>query len=880
MFVRTLIGFALFFLINAGGFAQVYSVSEVDDGVLSLTEWRLLGPFSHKESSGIHFNELYQFNKAENLINYDDFVSLKPGTERNTVNKLVKGSSPIVKFSELLEVPETELRFSNIYAGCLLESESDKKVMLNFSANDCSKIWLNNEVIHQANVIHNDIRYYNNYLELDLEKGNNFLLVKVYNHNRDGGMFACLERWTKAGEKRNRVDFPIRFDHKFLERSIIENDSLCITWSFPQNIKGKLSVNGEKADTIFNVEPGQKFISNISKLPDGLYQTKFFCSLDTLTQFFFKGNIHNDIEEKIEILKSRECVGDIRNNIEAYSFRYHHLMKSEHLPDKHYMVAKWQRRIIFVYQGIKKLYHNYFNDEEGCFTDINTYVSKIDSGVQFYQLFLPEGYEKQTKLPLMIEFPVPIKRFLHPLESWQFADIELSELFTRLANKYNIAILDFGGRTVDIMNGNNIDVADLWENLNAVDQLINIDSTRIYLRGACQAAYNAIKLGAKYPDQWAAISIMSPRLLTELNDTRWNAQNDPLKFLGNLWETPILNYHSPLDLHTNIAVSEYFSALCKREKLDKYYCKYPEMEFAEYYSSEYLHQTIEFFLKYSLGDRNRNEIRFSTYSLKNNRCKWFSILSMQSFGGKASVKGEIENNVLKVATNNINSFKIDLNRLPFEQGEKLIIKQNDSVVYNAYANGRYVVINQCGSDPQRKNSVIEGPFAHIFSEPFIVIPGTSGTKEENDANKRMAKLIQQQWEDMYFHKCRVKSDKNITDEDIEKCHLLLIGNEASNLLIDKYRKQLPFKSSVNSVTFRGEDVVGEDLSFYCVYPNPDNNHKYVGVLGYNNPQTFNICFEDGIYQYDNISYLGWYDFKVWTSKREVLEKSYFDQFWQ
>jgi hypothetical protein len=880
MTTKPFVYLSLFLFLTTSIYSQEYSVKELTNDIIELKEWRLLGPFKHGKSSNIFFNELKQFHANEDNITYTEFVSLNTDSLNNVYNVTVENPRHVIDFTELLNLQENEQNYSNIYAGCVIKSDPGKKIMLNFSANDCSKIWLNNEVIHQANVIHNDIRYYNNYLKLDLKKGDNFLLVKVYNHDRDWGMFACLEKWSKEGEKRHQIDFPLRFDKKYLDRSIIDNDSIHMIWSFPGNIRGKISVIGNEIDTTFHVEEGQKLISNVSKLPDGLYKTNFSCEFNTLSQFFYKGDIHKDIKQKLLVLQDWQCDKTIKNNINAYAFRYYHLMKPEHLPDRHYKEAKWQRRIIFVYEGINKLYKYYSNVHSSCFTNINTYVSDIDSGIQYYQIFLPENYDKQNEIPLMIEFPVPIKRFSHPLESWQFADIELSELFSRLANKYNIAILDYGGRTVDLMNGNNIDEADLWENLKAVKEMINIDTTRIFLRGACQAAFNALKIGTKYPDKWAAISIMSPRFLTEMNDIQWNKQNDPLKLLGNLWDTPLLNYHSPLDPHTNIAVSEYFNDLTKREKLQRYKFINLDLEFKEFYSSEYLHQTIEFFLKHSTREKDNDRIQFSTYSLKNNTCNWFSILSMKTHGQKAKAEGVINNDTLHITTENIKSFRIEIEKIPFNNKEKLIIKHNNNIVFNSFPSESYIVINQSNNKISEKKSTIEGPFAHIFSGPFIVVKGTSGTKEENDANQKMTKYIEEQWKSLYFHNCRVKTDKKITREDVKNYHLLLIGNENSNTLIKKYRKILPLKNSINSVSINNKEITGSDLSYYLIFPNPDKSQHYIGLLGYNNPKTFNLSFESGVYQHNNISFLGWYDYRVWKSNLEEIEKGYFDKHWK
>lgn len=667
-----------------------------------------------------------------------------------------------------------------------------------------------------------------------------------------------------------------------MSRSIIQNDSISLLWTFPAHISGKLNIRGNGTDTTLNVAAAQQYLGNISNLPDGFYHTSFYSDADTLTQNIYKGDIFYDIEQKLNELKATGLPLSLNNNLEAYTFRYYHLLKPEYLPAKHYMVEKWQRRMLYVYYGINEIYSVYKNDKAIPLNNINTYVSDLDKGTQYYQLFVPDNYSSKDTLPLMIELPVPVKKFGNPLETWRFADIELAELFAGLANKYKIAILGFGGRTIDVMNGNNIDEADLWENINAVKNVINIDTTRMYLRGACQAAFNALKIGTKYPCKWAAVSILSPRLLTELDDIQWNRQNDPLNLLGNMWDTPILNLHSPLDIHTGIAVSEYLNQLAFKEGLTKYKFRDLNFEFKEFYTSEYMDETIAFFLNYSTKDKSNHEIRFSTYELKNNRAGWFSVLSIKKYGEKAYAHCIINNNELRIETENIRSLSIDAESLPFDKNKNLLITHNNIVVFDSIVVSDEIVIGPLYINGKLiKNQKIEGSFAHIFSNRFIIVQGTIGTEVDKQSHQRMAKSFNEQWNAFYYSNCRVKYDKDITTDDIKNFHLILLGNDQSNLLIKKYYSSLPLKITGSAITINEQSIEGDDLSFYMIYPNPENHERYIGILGYNNPGAFCLKSEtDRIYSYDDISHFGWYDYRIWSPENENIIYQYFNQQWK
>lgn len=860
--------------------SQVYNAEYVKNGPVLLNEWRIIGPFAHPFQWSLYLDDLMSFKKNEATITYQELTEFNVDSLHGTFNKIIRSDNYLMNLSGQLGHKEDEDIIGNIYAACIICSEREEKVMLNFSANDCSKIWLNNIEIHNANVIYNNIRYYDEYIELDLKRGNNFLLVKIYNHDKDCGMFACLENWTKRGEKRHNADFIIRFDKKYLDRSIIENDSLCIAWFFPAQMAGKINIRGNGIDTTLNVTQKQKYISNISQLPNGLYKTIFYNHKEPITQNFYNGNLHEDIEEKFSELKNWQSPTTIKNNINAYEYRYRHLMKPENLPDKEYLISKWQRRMLYIYQGINEIYRYYTKEIEIPHNHINTYISKIDRGVQYYQLFLPDNHEPRDTLPLIIELPVPIKRLDSPLASWRFADIDFAEQFEGLANKYHVAILYAGARTIDIINGNNIDETDLWENINAVQKVVNVDTTRMYLRGACQAAFNALRLGTKYPDKWAAISILSPRLLTELDDNQWNKQNDPLKLLNNLWNVPILNMHSPLDKHTSIASSDYFTQTAKKYKFSNYEFVNLNLEFKEYYSSEYMYETFEFFLKHTTKERDKDKIKFSTYELKNNKAGWITILSMKEEGELITVDCKINRNKLDVHTTNTKSFSIDLNQLPYKKNEKLLILHNNTIAYEGIATSKEVIIESNTINELEKNFKTEGPFAHLFNDSFIIVQGTTGTKEDLLSQKNMIELLQKKWNELYYTQCRVKCDSEITPDDIKTHHLLLLGNAKSNRLIRKYQASLPIIITKKAITINKQAYQGDDLSFYMIYPNPENAQRYVGLLGYNNATNFSLHYEHDLIPWQDISHLGWYDFRVWNTKGKELCTKNFNLLWK
>jgi len=868
------------FLFGCKESAATYELNDIDNKQILLNEWKVLGPFLHFDDVDILFDDLKELGLSAETISFEKLDALKTDSTDILDNQLMISDSTIIDFIDFFGLADTIYKSASAYAYCEINSVKDQEVMLNYSAESGTIVWLNNEMVHEANKIYNKFMYYDKYIELPLKKGSNFLLIKSRPNEGKWRMFACLEKKSKNGINRNKANSILEYDRSFLSLSLIDNDSLSLGWWVPYDFSGPFTIKGEQADTLINISPGQRFICNLNSFPDGLYKTRFINSVDTMTQFFFKGDFHKCFNDLLSELYNRKHNTTIKNNIDAYSFRYHHLMKPENIPQESYNIPKWHRKFIYLYRGLYSINRSHHEDQTPV-TNINTYVSEIDNGVQYYQLYLPENYTQKDTLPLLIELSVPNTRFQSPLETYKYADIGAADLVEYLTNKYHIAILKPGFRTTDISNQNNIDEADLWENIAALQKICNIDSSRIYLKGACESAFNALRLGVKHPDKWAAIAFTSPRLIhVDKNNIPLVMQNDPVNLLGNLWDTPILNIHSKLHQHTNIVSSYYLGKLAEKEGFKHYTFRELPLEFEEYYSAEYYDDMVRFLVQHSTKERENNEIKFSTYQLKNNKVGWFEVLGMKN-PGKCSVNGKVAENHVELTTENVHSFSIDLTKLPFNKNEKLIITHNRNDVYDGIPDTSVIEITPDKSlNKKVKTPEVEGPFAHIFNSSFIVVPGTIGSPDETRQNEKITSQINDMWKALYYSGCRIINDSDITTHDIENSNLLLIGNEHNNDLIKRYKSSLPISTTDSNIQIGEKTLPGDKLNYYLVYPNPDYKENYIALLGYNTSQFFTLLSEKQNSECNNISNFGWYDFKVWSAVSGEIHKGFFDKDWK
>ena len=860
-------------------------VNDISDEGITLTAWQILGPFPSNQWNYLYFDNLERFGFDEEHITADEYFKI-PSTD-SVKNQLYKSDSYKVDFNTVFGYATDSSGRSSVYAACILKSDQKRTLKLNFSSDNGARIWLNNELIHDYNR-GLGLYYYEHYIDLPLREGENFLLIKVINTGREWEMFAAMEKESAKGYQKNQTALFLKLGQCFLKRSAISNDSLYLSDEFPP-LEGLFTIHDPNnhillTDTIPDVS--KPYFKSIASLPDGLYTAFLTLRNETFHEKLFVGDIIKTIEKQLIDLKQYTPDTDTGRNIEALAFRYRHLLKPEN-GRYDFERRNWDKKMIFIYTSLERYSQNLKKGKQpdaGATGGIlKSYRSKIDDGIQYYQLFIPKSYSPGKPMALVIEMPKFIKRFDSPLESFRFANIRGFEQFEHLADKYNMFVLDPGCRTIDHVNRNALDEADLWEALEDVKKTYAIDTSRIYLRGACLSAYSAMKLATKYPDKFAALSLTAPETTVSDNNNIWVQQNEPLKYLKNIRNTPVLNIHSAVDPHSPVEASDHLMKEAQHAGLQNFTYHRLPIELQTFYSSEYLDEVFSFYSNYTLNFKPK-EISFTTSQLKYNKSFWVTLNHIQP-GQNASLNATIANNQLTIQSTNVLSYTIDLSSLPFEAKKPLLITENGKEVYNSMPNTSSITINP-PSKPAGvfiKNHDVEGPLVHLFSKPFIVVAGTAGTDEENTRIQTIIDTLNNHWKFRYYTPFRTKPDKNITQADMRNYSLLLIGSPKTNLVFRKLARHLPVQVTDSTVTISNHAINGTALSFYVIAPNPYSSTNYIGIIGSNNVAALTLPGEeeDIGYTFNDISNLGWYDYSIWDSSKDgKLTSGYFDFLWE
>jgi len=126
-----------------------------------------------------------------------------------------------------------------------------------------------------------------------------------------------------------------------------------------------------------------------------------------------------------------------------------------------------------------------------------------------------------------------------------------------------------------------------------------------------------------------------------------------------------------------------------------------------------------------------------------------------------------------------------------------------------------------------------GPISEIFATPFLVVEGTRFKPEEARFMETTVKTLMAQYQRQFYNaKFILKKDTEITDEDIEKYSLVLVGNAESNAvwgrLAAKYGAGIaPYEPPDDSASTPAKSAFAE------VFKNPVNKSNYLLLIGAN-----------------------------------------------
>jgi pimeloyl-ACP methyl ester carboxylesterase len=567
------------------------------------------------------------------------------------------------------------------------------------------------------------------------------------------------------------------------------------------------------------------------------------------------------IEALVKDLKAKHAKSELVDDVEVYAHAGQMLLE---YPDMFGSQAAIDHAFTTLDQGIergKQLQSNQPKWNEGK-KQILAYTSEIDGAVLPCGITLPDNYDS-TK-------PARLYVWLHGRQN----NTTESEFIYGFLGRRGNGVADVGQIQLDCfgrVNGAGWHWAgemDVFEAIAAVKKRFNIDDKRIILRGFSQGGEGAWNIALHYPDRFAAAEIGAGTWSRRSETPGYEPyQYETLKIWENMPDWALNIFNLPLAAHDGDSDTQIPSlpgpppGVPSRGQLESSLRTRAQLE-REGFTSEgdpdFLHvkgtpgiflisqntghgtsplvrQRLNDFLK-EWGDKGQtspDHLRFLTYTTRYNSDYWASLDGLEkqyeraeidaqrTDGGAAyDIKTKNLTRLVLRETDHASEIKIDDQTLKVKAAPEITLDRNGptwKVVKNGPESGLH------------KTHALQGPIDDAFLDPFLLVrpTGKPWNEEVNQQALRTMAHFDFMWGKFFRGHPFVKDDKDVTEADFAKYHVVLFGDPGSNKWIAKMNGKLPFKWTKQSVTFGGQTYAANENYPAMIYPNPFNPSKYV-----------------------------------------------------
>jgi pimeloyl-ACP methyl ester carboxylesterase len=550
---------------------------------------------------------------------------------------------------------------------------------------------------------------------------------------------------------------------------------------------------------------------------------------------------------------------------------------------------------------------------------VRGYVSSVDGSVQPYGLVIPKGYDPEKPLRLDVVLHGSTKpqgnselKFMERFDdgdgdSKVLVDQPFIELHPlgRVENCYRWA-----GET------------DVFEAIEDVCRKYNIDRDRIVLRGMSMGASGTWHLGLKHPDRFVALGPYCGYVDTHrfsetpldtfvrvgpLPDHQELALHmlDSVDYAANAGVVPAIACMGEKDVFFQAHVI--MGEAMRREGLTMVNLISPETGHVidPVTHAEQMRRIGEYAARGI--DHVPRKLRFVTWTLKYPRCHWLELQGLGEHYRRGEISARIrDDGVVEIdEPQNVTRLAVLPDALPDTgatvriAGTEFAIEKNReggtprrAAVFQRGTGGWSLTSTRDDSHTTGKRPGLTGPIDDAFTTRFLCVRGTGRPWNANVQKYADASLrrFAYEWHRYFRGELPVKEDKDVTDEEVRECNLILFGDPGSNSWIARVLADLPIRWTASQIDVAGTAYPAADHLPALIYPNPlaakFGNNRYV-VL--NSGHTFR---EAELNKLNYLLFPRWGDWAVLKVSDEipanpsdplgemVLRAGFFDEDWQ
>lgn len=453
---------------------------------------------------------------------------------------------------------------------------------------------------------------------------------------------------------------------------------------------------------------------------------------------------------------------------------------------------------------------------------------------------------------------------------------------------------------------------DILRVIEEVQQTWPVDPDRVYLHGGSMGGTGTWQIGVHYPDRFAALGPVcgncnhrvweevwgwgqkETTFMTPVRDFLEDSE-DAVQFAENLANLPAYFVHGDKD---DIVPVGHSRTMAARLKALGYTFRYEELSGAGHGVPGGAYDRIKRWFLEQRRDPYPRRVVFKTAWLRHRGAYWVEILRFRRWLRFASIEAQGEGNRFTVRTENVARFALRFEMPWVDPQQPLQVWVDSLLAYQGplpaqrrlvleLREGTWQPAKEASPGRLEKTAELCGPIEHAFMGPYLLVYGTQSPDPwENEVARLMAEEFAERWKRWSLGRPRLKADTEVTQEDVERYHLILYGGPQVNLWTARIHPLLPIRFEGDAILLGERRFQGPDVGVKMIYPNPLSPRRYVcifagvtwrGTYGING--RFGNWFDWGILDDRN-----WFDFGIFdertSSPETFLAVGFFDQDWE
>jgi dienelactone hydrolase len=479
------------------------------------------------------------------------------------------------------------------------------------------------------------------------------------------------------------------------------------------------------------------------------------------------------------------------------------------------------------------------------------YVSKIDGSVQPYGVFVPKSYQPDTPHKFRLDFwchgrgeTLSELSFLNGVSNSGGPFTPPHAFVVQLYGRYCNANR-FAGEV------------DLFEALSSVRKHYPIDDNRLVIRGFSMGGASCWQFATHHPGMWAAAAPGAGFSETaEFLDFFQNEKVKPTWYQKKLWHLydstdyavnlfncPTVAYSGEIDSQKQAA--DVMARELLKEGLTLTHIIGPKTKHTYHPEAKNeINQRIDAIVA---GGRDLSppRIRFTTWTLRYNQCRWVHVDALKTHWERARVETEVLGAAqVQIKTANVTGLSLVFppGQLQLDAGDKVTVSIDDQelevpgpqtdrswTVHLRLKGPQWAAVDTAHEDGLVKRHGLQGPIDDAFLDRFIMVRPTGPVLHDKVgkwATTEMAHAIEH-WRRQFRGEALVKDDSAISDADIASSNLILWGDPSSNRILQRIAAKLPTRWDAKQLVVGEKNFAADHHALVMIYPNPLNPKKYV-----------------------------------------------------